>query len=220
MGIYLLEWVCYTGCTAEKTKEDIALHILFVNACVRGEQSNTLKLCRLALEEMKKDYPEATFEEVDLAKDRPLPHYAEDVEESNAQRYAKNWAHPMFDYARQFARADKIVVGAPYWEMAFPSVLRVYLELISVVDIAFAYGEHGPVGLCRADELRYITTSGGPVFAGMNMGFDYIKGLCQGFYGIDDVKCFMVNNLDVVENDPVALMEQGKEDLLAWMHEA
>ena len=32
------------------------MHLLFVNCCIRGEESRTLRLCRVALEELKKKY--------------------------------------------------------------------------------------------------------------------------------------------------------------------
>ncbi len=172
------------------------MNVLFVNACVRGEQSNTLKLCQTALSQLQKRDPALVINEVNLAKDRPQPLYLEDLKERDALRYAQKFDHPMFDYARQFAEADFILVGAPYWEMSFPAVLRIYIELISVVGVTFAYTPEGrQVGKCAAKQLLYITTAGGPIGA-FNLGFDLLKSLCDECYGIADVSCFAVPSLE------------------------
>lgn len=194
----------------------MVLNILFVNACVRGEESNTLKLCKVALEEWKQRYPEAQFSEVNLEQIRPQALYPEDIKRRDDFRHAGTLSDPMFDFAHQFAKADKILIGAPYWDLSFPAVLKIYLEHISVVDITFRYTEHGPVGCCQADELLYITTSGGPVGPADNMGFDYIKGLCTAFYGISKLHCFAVNGLEM-GGDIDAMICEGERKLRLQM---
>jgi len=188
--------------------------ILFVNACVRGEASNTLQLCRAALEALVEKYPQATVMEVDLNRDRPEPLHPEQAEQRSALHAAEDFDHPIYAYAREFAAADKIVIGAPYWDLAFPAVLKIYLERICAVDVTFAYPPEGaPYGLCRADQLLYISTAGGPV-EGYNLGFDYIKALCDVFLGIPDVRCFMIPGLDMGV-DVSAAIEAGKGQLRA-----
>jgi len=197
------------------------VNILFVNACVRGAESNTLKLCQAALEELKIAYPEAVISEVNLAVDRPLPLYLEDIKKRDALRKGGGLSDPLFDYAHQFAKADKIVIGAPYWDLTFPAVLRIYLELISVVDITFLYTEEGrPVGCCAAEGLLYITTAGGPMKE-RNLGYDYIKSLCEAFYGIPNVRCFAVDGLEMggditemIRNGQLALRSMLKEEMI------
>ena len=41
----------------------------------------------------------------------------------------------MFDLARQFARAEIIVMAAPYWDLSFQAALKQYLEQVNVVGI-------------------------------------------------------------------------------------
>jgi len=188
------------------------VNILFVNACVRGEESNTLKLCHAALEELQRANPEAIVTEVNLDRDRPQPLYPELLKKRTELRNQNELTHPMFDYAWQFAKADQIVIGAPYWDLAFPAILKIYLELISVVDITFQYSAEGkPFGNCAAEKLLYITTAGGPV-GDYNLGFDYIKSLCTEFYGIPDVRCYVLRCLEM-GRDIGEMMRQGEQDL-------
>ncbi|MBQ5906117.1 MAG: NAD(P)H-dependent oxidoreductase, partial [Clostridia bacterium] len=124
-----------------------------------------------------------------------------------------------FSLARQFASADTIVIAAPYWDLLFPAVLRIYLENITVGSITFRYSEKGiPVGLCKADKLYYVTTSGG--FIGENnFGFDYVKAIATGFFGIGDVKFFSAEGLDIFGADVSLIMQKAKEEILCQLRD-
>ena len=39
---------------------------------------------------------------------------------------------------RTIANADKIVIAAPFWDMSFPSLLKVYIENIYTIGIVSA----------------------------------------------------------------------------------
>ena len=195
------------------------MKILFVNACVRGETSNTKKLCQAALEELQARYPEAVITEVNLEADRPQALYPEDLSRRNALRKSGELSDAMFDYAHQFAAADKIVIGAPYWDLSFPAVLKIYFEHVCVVGISFSYTDDGgPVGTCCADELLYVTSSGGPIAPGQNMGFDYIKGLCDAFYNIPKLRCFALQGVEM-GGDIAAMVQAGQAQLRLGLRE-
>ena len=180
--------------------------VLFVNSCVR-ENSRTLELANAVLEQLPKD-----VEEIRLYPDGPDGLNAEELQLRNALLDAGKFDHPMFDHARQFAAADTIVIAAPYWDLAFPAKVRAYLEEVTVSGITFRYGPDGiPQGLCKADKLIYVMTSGGPVY--QNFGFDYVKSLAQNFYGIPDIQLIKAEGLDIWGNNPAEILEQAKSDI-------
>ena len=153
------------------------MKVLFVNCCIRGEESRTFRLCRAALEEIRAVFPEAVIEELHLDQEDLRPLHSDTLARRHALEVAGKLDDPMFRYARQFASADVIMVGAPYWEYQFPALLRCYIEHVSVSGVTFVYGEDGrPHGLCQGDRLFYITTAGGPILD-RNCGFDYLKTL-------------------------------------------
>ena len=177
--------------------------ILFVNGCVR-ENSRTLELAQAVLEKESD-----AVEEVRLYPDGPNGLNAETLRLRDALLTNQELDHPMFRWARQFAEAETIVIAAPYWDLAFPAKVRAYLEEVTVSGITFRYGENGiPQGLCRAKRLIYVTTAGGPIF--QNYGFEYIKALAQGFYGIPNVSIVKAEGLDIHGADPEAIMAQAK----------
>ena len=176
---------------------------LFINACVRRD-SRTKRLADCLLAHLKGEIEELRLEELEL----PM------VDESFLQRREalialECWDDPDFSLARQFARADQIVIAAPYWDLSFPASLKQYFELINVLGITFEYTPEGtPLGLCRAKRLYYVTTAGG-AFVPMEFGYGYVKALAQSFYGIEDVRLLQAVGLDIEGNDPEAILEQA-----------
>lgn len=189
------------------------MEVLFVNACVRGERSRTLKLARTFLAAYAETHPEDQFTEVDLMEARLQPQYPEILAQRDALWSAGRLDEPMFAPARQFASADKIVIAAPFWDLAYPAILRVYLERISVVNITFGYGSDGrSIGMARAEKLLFITTRGGdfsqPDTAWMESGARHLEALCA-MYGIPAFEVLKAEGLDDVRNDKDALMAEA-----------
>lgn len=182
---------------------------LFVNACVRGAKSRTLQLCREYLAGV--DDP---VQEVDLAARAPQPLTAQEVDYRTREQLAEHWDDPIFDFARQFAAADDIVIGAPYWDLSFPSVLKVYLERVSVCELTFHYTADARCeGLCHARRISYITTCGGKV--GANLGYEYVQGIAQMF-GIPETRCAAAEDLDMEGADVEACLNAARAQIAAW----
>ena len=183
-------------------------NILYINACCR-ENSRTNELAQHLLDSLN-----GNVQTVNL--------YDENISPINADLLSKRdnllkdgkTSDEMFTFANQFAMADTIVIAAPYWDLMFPSILKVYLENITVCGITFRYSDKGvPQSLCNAKNLYYVTTSGG--FIGeYNFGFDYIKALAKGFFGIGNVKCFSAEGLDIFGTDVADIMGKAKENMI------
>ena len=102
---------------------------LFVNACMRGEASRTLALCREYLERFD------DVVEVDVAALDLKPFDADRVAYRTEKQRAGEWDDPIFSLSRQFAEADDIVIGVPYWDLSFPAAFKTYLEHVSVCEL-------------------------------------------------------------------------------------
>ena len=175
--------------------------ILFINACVRDD-SRTAELSHHLLDRL-----DGEVEEVNLYKEHILPLDGKSLEKRNLHDYTGE----EFRYAKQFQGADTIVIAAPFWDLSFPSVLKIYFENITVSGITFEYSKEGrPVGKCKAKRLYYITTSGGYIGKN-NFGFDYVKALSENFFGIGDVSFFSAEGLDIFGSNVKAIMDEAKE---------
>ena len=175
--------------------------ILFINTCVR-ENSRTAELSSHLMDNL-----DGEITEINLYKEHILPLDEKGIEKRNLHNYSGK----EFEYAKQFAGADTIVIAAPFWDLSFPSVLKIYLENITVSGITFEYSEEGrPVGKCKAKKLYYITTSGGYIGKN-NLGFDYVKALAESFFGISEVCFFSAEGPDIFGADVVAIMDEAKK---------
>lgn len=189
--------------------------ILFVDACVRGERSRTLALARRFLEAYHARHPESVVKRRCLCEDRLSPQYPEVLAQRDELWNAGRLDHEIFAPARQFAAADKIVIAAPFWDLSFPAILKIYLERISVCDITFGYDEVGrSVGLCKAQKLLLVTTRGGnfsrPGTSWMEMGARQLEALCA-MYGIREFQCLAAEGLDDVNLDRATILHQAMD---------
>jgi len=188
--------------------------LLLVNACMRGpEVSRTYRLCRVFLNVYASIHPDFEMEEVDLVRDLLRCYGGTDIARREGLIKSGTASHTMFQLAGQFALADKIVVGAPYWDFSFPAVLKAYVEHISTPGITFRYTQTGSEGLCRAKKLMYITTAGGYI-ADADFGFAYFKRLCA-LYGIAQCEAIRAEGLDIDENDVEAIMRVAETETAA-----
>ncbi|MBQ7203994.1 MAG: NAD(P)H-dependent oxidoreductase [Eubacterium sp.] len=164
--------------------------VLYVNSCVR-EDSRTDKIARAVLDKIGGENTEVYLPEKEL-----MPLSEERLEKRTRLIEAGDYSDGMFDLSKQFAKADKIVFSAPYWDLSFPSLLKLYIENIFVNGIVFEYDSNGvPHGLCKADEVIYVTTAGGPYIA--DYSFGYIKDLAVNYLGIPNATLIKAEMLDV-----------------------
>ena len=181
--------------------------ILYVNSCFK-EGSRTNELAQHLLRSL-----DGEIESVNLYEENMKPLDAEMLSKRDELLESGKTDDDFLRLARQFASADIIVIAAPYWDLLFPAVLRIYLENITVCGITFRYSDKGiPVGLCKAEKLYYVTTSGG--FIGENnLGFDYVKALATTLFGIQTVKFFSAEGVDIYGADTGEILQRAKDNM-------
>lgn len=179
--------------------------ILFINACVRPE-SRTLVLAKCLLERLGGDYDEVNVTDGSI---KPVDF---NLLSFRAEKIGiGDFSDPVFALARQLAEAQTVVIAAPFWDLSFPSFLKLYFENVLVSGLTFTYKSGRPEGLCRAKKLYYVTTAGG--FISPDFGFSYVKALAESFLGIPQVRLFCAEGLDIIGNDIDRIMEEAKEKI-------
>ena len=187
------------------------MKILFVNACMRGKDSRTLQLCREFLKELTDGLPGAEIIEHDLRTMglKSVDQTVLDVKEPLCDRQA--WEHPLFAPVLDFQSADAVVIGAPYWDMSFPSVLKVWVENMYVRNLTFKYVNDQSVGLCRGRESAYITTAGSPI-GEHDWGAGYMRAVLNTL-GIPGFTRVSAEALDLKSSDCDAIMRGAMDDV-------
>ena len=176
-------------------------NILFINSCIRAEDiSRTYRICKAFLDRYTQLHDETTVTEIVLT-----------------AILTKEYDNPIFDYAKQFANADKIIIGAPLWDLSFPSILKVYIEHICVNTVTFMYENGMPVGLSNFSKLMYISTSGG--FVGEKyFGTEYVEGIAK-FLGSGEFLSLNVQGLDIEGMDVETLMSSAAAKAVQFAEE-
>ncbi len=175
---------------------------LFINACV-NDNSRTRRLAECLLSKLNGNYEEVILHEITF----PVADQAF-LKKRDSLIAAKDYDNPMFKLARQYAKADEIIIAAPYWDLSFPASLKQYIEQINVLGITFVYTPEGaPKGLCKAKHLTYITTSGGPV-APEEYGYGYIKEIAKSYHGIPEVRLIKATGLDIIGADVESILQK------------
>lgn len=180
--------------------------ILFINACIRPE-SRTLRLAKCLLGKLNGE-----VQEVNLEAEGIKPLTTESLKYRQELLAAERFNDPMLRYARQFKEADTIVIAAPYYDLSFPSSLKVYLEAVACVGLTFYYDENEVAQTkCKARKLYYVSTGGSELKK--QFGFEYVKALVQEFYHIPEIHGFFAEKLDLLGSDPAAIMDQAIKEI-------
>ena len=173
------------------------MRLLFVDGCIsqRGAGSRTRALTEAFLSVFRETHPEAEIETVKVECLDLKAFLPPALDERDALASVGAFDAPVFDLARQFRGADKIVVAAPLWDLSFPAAMRLYIEHISVCGLCYHYEADGCHGDCKAARLAYLTT-GGDVERPESLGVLYWKQLAEMF-GIPRFDYVFAGGLDL-----------------------
>lgn len=187
------------------------MKLLFIDGCVsqRGPASRTRALAEAFLSAFRESHPGAEVETVTLEALDFKPFLPAALNQRDELASVGAFGAPVFDLARQFQAADKIVAAAPFWDMSFPAVMRTYIEYISANGLCYHYEADGCHGDCRADRLAYLTT-GGDFERPESLGVLYWKQLSRMF-GIPRFDYVFAGGLDVDPAKAPELLEAACE---------
>lgn len=176
---------------------------LFVNGCFR-EGSRTLQLAEKYLEGSQGPVERVELGELHL----PV------LDKANTAKYCEavakhDFSDSMFDYGKQFAQAEEIVIAAPFWNYSVPAQLHVYLELVCSQGVTFDINAEGRYGsLCKAKKLTFITTAGGYI-PEQDHAWSYIKDLAEVFWDIKELHYYKAEGLDIIGTDVKAVLAEA-----------
>lgn len=189
-----------------KKNNETEKNILFINSAVMKE-TRTEELAQYLLSKLK-----GKVTELRLEKENFYPINKNLLVQRDIFWINENFDEAMFNYAKQFADADTIVISAPLWDTSMPVTLRSYIENITTPDATFTYGENGEViGLCNAKQVYVVISSGG-LFIN-RQDYNYIELLFRDMFDIHNFNLVYVENLDVRGQDINKIIEDGKAQI-------
>lgn len=183
--------------------------ILVVDCCIRGGDSATRRLYESCLEKLVAG---REIRILKLAEENMFPLTAEDIILRDSLVSEGKTEHELLKYAEEFKSAEEIVIAAPYWDLSFPSLLKVYFERVSVSGVTFGYEGSDCVGYCKAGGLSYFSTCGG-FTGGRHLGAEYTEALAKMF-GIDNFCAYTIEGLDIDPSQRENILNIGIERIL------
>ncbi len=179
--------VLYIDCTMREQSRTKRLATAFIEAIDTEIELIHLKLSQLNLQPLVNDF---FFEREELLLNKKLD-------------------HPRFDLAHQFSQADEIIIAAPFWDLSFPALLKIYIENVSVDTITFKSTADGLKGICKAKNLFYLTTRGGFYTNDpLEQALPHLKALSV-FFGINHFHSIAADGMDVIDFDSQQSLNQA-----------
>ncbi|MGN0185449.1 MAG: NAD(P)H-dependent oxidoreductase [Aristaeellaceae bacterium] len=187
------------------------MQVLLIDACPRPQGiSRSRRLGEAFLDALRVQHPQMQLEVLRLDEMQLVPLTGEAEARRSELIAAGRLDENMFAPARSFASAELIVVCAPYWDFAFPASLKTLIEHVCVRTLTFTYENDRPVGLCRAENLVYLTTSGSPIGEN-NWGGDYLRAVTGQLLGVKRFHQISAEGLDVLGAEPEAILAAAME---------
>lgn len=184
--------------------------LLYIDSCIRNELSRTKRIATPIIESLKERYEVETvvINELDLA---PVQY------DENRRRAGGIVSEEAICWANKIKNADRIVIAAPFWDMSIPAALKTFFELCSLFGVTFDSDDKTCFGLCKAENLMFITTRGMKIETGepLEQATPYIKAL-SWLWGIKGFEVVARNNFDYlpqeeIEKEIESAIEEGIE---------
>lgn len=185
--------------------------LLHIIATPRGEESRTLKVTAVFLEEFTKTHPDWVIDELNLFK--------EDLPELTVKRVdgkyillsgkdlfgeLKEAWEEIVAHIERFLSADACLISTPMWNFHIPYVLKHYIDIIVQPRLLFKYTPDGVVGFAKDKKMVIITSRGSDYRLDQVRPFDFQEPYLRtifGFVGITDIQFIIAQPMDGVESE-------------------
>jgi FMN-dependent NADH-azoreductase len=180
---------------------EVHMKLLQIDSSARAG-SVTRPLTAKFADEWRKNHPTGEVTQRDLSTTM-LPLITDDwnatkMEPSKLSPAHRNYLSISDALIGEVQAADTIVIGAPMYNFAIPSLLKAWVDQIVRVGKTVAYGPHGPKGLLGNKKVVVITARGGAYEKGTpGEKFDFQEPYLRhifGFIGLTDVTFIHAEN--------------------------
>ena len=171
--------------------------LLYIDACIRDEQSRTKRIATPIVEALKQKYEVQTLVINDLDLSIVKKELITKRNNGEIDPQVMSWAESVRD-------ADRIVIAAPFWDMSIPAALKNFFELCSIFDVTFKSNDKTCYGNCKAEKMLYITTRGMDIDTGdvLEQGSSYLKAL-SWLWGIGPLEVISAQNMDYLSETEI-----------------
>jgi len=179
--------------------------ILIVESSPRGLESASRKLTEKLRQRLRRQYPNASVIERDLAKN-PIPHLdqqtlkalsTKDPSEADSLKEFAQLSDTLID---ELQSSDLLVIASPMWNFGIPSSLKAWIDQVVRAGKTFRYVPDGVEGLAKGKRAILALASGGVFTEGPWMSWDLVEPYLRqvlGFIGITDVQTVRAQGMNI-----------------------
>lgn len=200
--------------------------LLYIIANFKPEAFSSSRIVSRALvNSILEKYPDLSLEELDLYNEHiPRPKFSYYSSRStlvSAAAFSKltiqeqNDVRQMIKLCDQFIAASLYVVASPMWSLAFPAILKDYLDCIIQAEKTITFKNKKPEGLLndRPRTFLYVQSSGASVSwilkPVLNKGLNYVEDIIK-FIGISKFDELLVDGTGTTETEKSEAIEKAK----------
>lgn len=173
--------------------------ILFINSCFNYEKSRTLYLANKIFEKFDID-SNFDFEEIKLKDLHFLPLSEEKLKIRFDQTNKHLFDMDMLTYSKKILSADIVVIAAPFYDYSYPSILKLFIENVSMPNLMYTYSKDGYEGYARGRKFIYITTRGAILPDSEDFGYLNLDRMFK-LFGFKESQIISFGGTDLCDNE-------------------
>ena len=183
--------------------------LLHIIATPRAQDSRTLQISQVFLENFRKKFPTCIIDELNIATESLPPLTVKVVSGKYVLLGGKDLSGELKTAWREverhierFLSADIYLISTPMWNFSIPYTLKHYIDIILQPKYLFRYTPSGVEGLVKNKKMVVITSRGGDYSQGSSVhNFDFQEPYLRavfGFVGITDITFVIAQPMDAL----------------------
>ena len=183
--------------------------LLHVIATPRAQDSRTLQISQVFLENFRKKFPTCIIDELNVAVESLPPLTVKVVSGKYVLLGGKDlsgelktaWSE-VERHIERFLSADSYLISTPMWNFSIHHNLKHYIDIILQPNYLFRYTSSGVEGLVKNKKMVVIASRGGDYSQGSPVhNFDFQEPYLRtvfGFVGITDIAFVIAQPMDAL----------------------
>jgi len=183
--------------------------LLHIIATPRAQDSRTLQISQVFLENFRKKFPTCVIDELNVATESLSSLTVKVVSGKYVLLGGKDLSGELKTAWREIERhierflsADIYLISTPMWNFSIPYTLKHYIDIILQPKYLFRYTPSGVEGLVKNKKMVVITSRGGDYSQGSPVhNFDFQEPYLRtvfGFVGITDITFVIAQPMDAL----------------------
>lgn len=155
------------------------MKILVIDSCIRAN-SKTRMVLNAFLDTIDKN--NNTIEKIVLNNNSKLVSLNDTLlEKRNNDCLNKTFNDSYYDFAKSVKNCDCIIVAAPFYDLTFPSVMKIFIEQTLISNLTFVDTPQGVKGIVNCKKMIYIAVRGMECndTNNIDIGSQYLRGYCN-----------------------------------------